>query len=83
MAYTLIGGTAIGTLLTLTVLPAMYSIWYRIADPRKNPPTEKGSSLCKEQSRNPASNNPDSELAQSGSDNPEVVQKQVTPGSIR
>ena len=30
MAYTLIGGTAIGTVITLGFLPALYSIWYRV-----------------------------------------------------
>jgi hypothetical protein len=30
LAYTLIGGTFAGTILTLVFLPAMYSIWYRI-----------------------------------------------------
>ena len=30
LAYTLIGGTLAGTVLTLVFLPAMYSIWYRI-----------------------------------------------------
>jgi len=30
LAYTLIGGTAIGTLLTLLFLPALYAIWFRI-----------------------------------------------------
>src|SRR5438874_12469980 len=28
MAYTLIGGTAVGTVLTLIFLPALYSIWF-------------------------------------------------------
>jgi len=31
LAYTLIGGTFAGTLLTLVFLPAMYAIWYHIA----------------------------------------------------
>ncbi len=31
LAYTLIGGTLAGTILTLVFLPAMYSIWFRIA----------------------------------------------------
>lgn len=35
MAYTLIGGTAVGTVLTLTFLPALYALWFRISDPRK------------------------------------------------
>jgi multidrug efflux pump subunit AcrB len=30
MAYTLIGGTAGGTMLTLVFLPALYAIWFRI-----------------------------------------------------
>jgi multidrug efflux pump subunit AcrB len=30
MAYVLIGGTAIGTVLTLAFLPALYAIWYRV-----------------------------------------------------
>ena len=31
LAYTLIGGTFAGTVLTLVFLPAMYSIWYKIS----------------------------------------------------
>ena len=31
LAYTLIGGTAAGTALILFFLPALYSIWYRVA----------------------------------------------------
>jgi hypothetical protein len=30
MAYTLIGGTAIGTVLILLFLPAFYAVWFRI-----------------------------------------------------
>jgi multidrug efflux pump subunit AcrB len=30
MAYTLIGGTAVGTVLTLVFLPALYAIWFRV-----------------------------------------------------
>jgi multidrug efflux pump subunit AcrB len=33
LAYTLIGGTLAGTVLTLVFLPAMYSIWFKIAPP--------------------------------------------------
>ncbi|WP_226797509.1 efflux RND transporter permease subunit [Cupriavidus necator] len=33
LAYTLIGGTFAGTVLTLVFLPAMYAIWYRIRMP--------------------------------------------------
>lgn len=30
LAYTLIGGTLVGTMLTLVFLPAMYSIWFKV-----------------------------------------------------
>jgi multidrug efflux pump subunit AcrB len=30
MAYTLIGGTAVGTVLILLFLPALYATWFRI-----------------------------------------------------
>ena len=30
LAYTLIGGTFAGTVLTLVFLPALYAIWFRI-----------------------------------------------------
>jgi multidrug efflux pump subunit AcrB len=30
MAYTLIGSTAVGTVLILLVLPALYAAWFRI-----------------------------------------------------
>jgi multidrug efflux pump subunit AcrB len=30
LAYTLIGGTLVGTVMTLVFLPAMYSIWFKI-----------------------------------------------------
>jgi multidrug efflux pump subunit AcrB len=39
LAYTLIGGTAVGTLLTLIFLPALYSIWFRVK------PTEGGQQI--------------------------------------
>src|SRR5207244_11689510 len=39
LAYTLIGGTAVGTLLTLIFLPALYSIWFGVK------PTEDGQHL--------------------------------------
>jgi multidrug efflux pump subunit AcrB len=32
IAYTLIGGTAGGTVLTLVVLPALYAIWFRVRE---------------------------------------------------
>jgi len=30
LAYTLIGGTFVGTIMTLVFLPAMYAIWFKI-----------------------------------------------------
>jgi len=30
MAYTLIGGTAAGTVLILVFLPALYAIWFKV-----------------------------------------------------
>lgn len=33
MAYTLIGGTAVGTVLILLFLPALYAAWFRIGSP--------------------------------------------------
>jgi multidrug efflux pump subunit AcrB len=33
MAYTLIGGTAAGTVLILLFLPALYAVWFRIKSP--------------------------------------------------
>ncbi|CZW43241.1 efflux RND transporter permease subunit [Enterobacter cloacae] len=42
LAYTLIGGTLGGTIITLVFLPAMYAIWFRIrpAEQRVQPPAE-------------------------------------------
>jgi multidrug efflux pump subunit AcrB len=37
LAYTLIGGTFAGTILTLVFLPAMYSIWFRIEAANRRP----------------------------------------------
>ncbi len=34
MAYTLIGGTAVGTVMILLFLPALYATWFRIRPPR-------------------------------------------------
>lgn len=31
LAYVLIGGVAVGTLITLLFVPALYALWYRIA----------------------------------------------------
>ena len=37
MAFTLIGGTLVGTILTLVFLPALYALWYRIGPDEQNP----------------------------------------------
>ena len=36
MAYTLIGGTAVGTILTLLFLPTLYAIWFRVKSSQAN-----------------------------------------------
>jgi hypothetical protein len=36
MAYTLIGGTAVGTVLILLFLPALYAAWFRIKSPAEH-----------------------------------------------
>ncbi|PNG26774.1 efflux RND transporter permease subunit [Methylocella silvestris] len=38
LAYTLIGGTAAGTLLVLVFLPALYAIWFKVRPPRGEDP---------------------------------------------
>lgn len=38
MAFTLIGGTLGGTILTLVFLPALYALWYRIKADEQSPP---------------------------------------------
>jgi multidrug efflux pump subunit AcrB len=40
LAYTLIGGTAIGTILTLVFLPALYTIWFRVKPSTREQPVE-------------------------------------------
>jgi multidrug efflux pump subunit AcrB len=42
LAYTLIGGTFAGTVLTLVFLPAMYSIWFKIRPPAETEPQGPG-----------------------------------------
>ncbi|ATY31951.1 efflux RND transporter permease subunit [Sphingomonas psychrotolerans] len=37
MAFTLIGGTLVGTILTLVFLPALYTLWYRIKPDAQSP----------------------------------------------
>jgi multidrug efflux pump subunit AcrB len=36
MAYTLIGGTAAGTVLILFFLPALYAVWFRVRSPAEH-----------------------------------------------
>lgn len=48
LAYTLIGGTFAGTILTLVFLPAMYAIWFKIK------PTPRGGNTASEGGVNPA-----------------------------
>ncbi|WP_426129502.1 efflux RND transporter permease subunit [Pararhizobium sp. PWRC1-1] len=36
MAYTLIGGTAAGTVMILLFLPALYAVWFRIKPPKES-----------------------------------------------
>lgn len=43
LAYTLIGGTLGGTIITLVFLPAMYAIWFRIKCPDSTSSTENHS----------------------------------------
>jgi multidrug efflux pump subunit AcrB len=42
MAYTLIGGTAIGTVLILAFLPALYAIWFRVRPAAAQPVARHG-----------------------------------------
>ncbi|SFF85424.1 Multidrug efflux pump subunit AcrB [Duganella sp. CF458] len=42
LAYTLIGGTLAGTVLTLVFLPAMYSIWFKIRPADARPAAHEG-----------------------------------------
>jgi multidrug efflux pump subunit AcrB len=41
LAYTLIGGTAVGTVLTLVFLPALYTIWFRVKPTVREPAREQ------------------------------------------
>jgi multidrug efflux pump subunit AcrB len=43
MAYVLIGGTAVGTVLTLVFLPALYAIWFRVRRAERNQPVAETS----------------------------------------
>lgn len=45
MAYTLIGGTAVGTILILLFLPALYAAWFRIKSPEESVGEAKATSF--------------------------------------
>jgi len=45
MAYTLIGGTAAGTVLILFFLPALYALWFRIKSPAEHAREHKAASF--------------------------------------
>ena len=42
MAYAVIGGLIVATLLTLLFLPALYVAWFRIKEPRREPEPRLG-----------------------------------------
>ena len=45
MAYVIIGGLVVATLLTLLFLPALYVAWFRIKEPRKEPEVGLGAAM--------------------------------------
>ena len=45
MAYAIIGGLFVATLLTLLFLPALYVAWFRIKEPRKEPEPGLGAEM--------------------------------------
>ena len=45
MAYAIIGGLFVATLLTLLFLPALYVAWFRIKEPRKEPEAGLGAGV--------------------------------------
>ncbi|MBL7590011.1 efflux RND transporter permease subunit, partial [Escherichia coli] len=42
LAYVLIGGVGVGTLLTLLFLPALYALWFRVARDARATPSASG-----------------------------------------
>lgn len=53
LAYVLIGGVGVGTILTLLFLPALYAIWFKVRQPQTAPEdvaTEGGAQTCSAQS---------------------------------
>lgn len=49
MAYVLVGGTLVGTILILVFLPALYSIWYGVKDPSRHGARSGGSRASSQQ----------------------------------
>jgi len=45
MAYAIIGGLFVATLLTLLFLPALYVAWFRVKEPRKEPEAGLGAAV--------------------------------------
>ena len=45
MAYAVIGGLMVATLLTLLFLPALYVAWFRIKEPRREPEPRLGAGV--------------------------------------
>ena len=45
MAYAIIGGLFVATLLTLLFLPALYVAWFRIKEPHKEPEVGLGAAV--------------------------------------
>jgi multidrug efflux pump subunit AcrB len=45
MAYAIIGGLVVATLLTLLFLPALYVAWFRVKEPRKEPEPRLGAGV--------------------------------------
>ena len=46
MAYAIIGGLFVATLLTLLFLPALYVAWFRIKEPRREPEPRLGARVA-------------------------------------
>ena len=45
LAYVLIGGVGVGTMLTLLFLPALYALWFRVGRPAPDPREEPAGSM--------------------------------------
>jgi multidrug efflux pump subunit AcrB len=47
MAYAMMGGIIVGTVLTLIFLPALYVAWFRISQPPSDSPIERNANLMR------------------------------------